>query len=142
VRIVHIQLVKAPRQQVFEAWTDCESWPRWNPISFTEVTVTERAGNTVRLDAQIKVMGLRTRRTEKHVLTPPEKVEVEGEIRGVTNTTVWTFEEAPEGTMVTAVLDAQLKGLLRLLGPLARWQGQTGLRQWMQAFAQYVEAKT
>ncbi len=73
---------------------------------------------------------------------PPEKVEVEGEIRGVTNTTVWTFEEAPEGTMVTAVLDAQLKGLLRLLGPLARWQGQTGLRQWMQAFAQYVEAKT
>jgi ribosome-associated toxin RatA of RatAB toxin-antitoxin module len=141
VRIVQTQLVRARRQQVFEAWTDCESWPRWDPIVFTEVTVTERAGNTVRLDAQVKVMGLRTRRTEKHVLTPPEKVEVEGEIRGMTNTTVWTFEEAPDGTMVTAVADAQLKGLLRLLGPLVRWQGQTVLRQWMRAFAKYVEAE-
>ena len=141
MRIVHTQLVKAPRQQVFEAWTDCEAWPRWDPVVFTEVTVTERAGNTVRLGAQVKVMGLRTRRTEKHVLTPPERVEVEGEIRGMTNTTVWTFEEAPEGTTVTAVANAQLKGLLRLLEPLVRWQGRTVLRQWMRAFANYVEAK-
>ena len=142
MRFVQTQLGKAPRQEVFDAWTDCESWPRWDRVAFTRVTVTERTGNTVRLDAQVKVMGLRARRTEKHVLTPPEKVDVEGEIRGLTNTTLWTFDETPEGTMVTAVADTQLKGLFGLLGPLLRWQGQTVLREWMRAFAKYVEAKT
>ena len=141
VRIEQAQVVKAPREQVFQAWTDCEAWPTWDPVVFTRVTVTERAGNTVHLDAEVKVMGLRIKRTERHVLTPPEKVEVEGGIRGMTNTTQWKFEAVPEGTMVTAVGEVQLTGPLRLLGALVKWQGQAVLREWMRAFADYVESK-
>ena len=86
-------------------------------------------------------MGLKRRRTEKHVLTPPEKVEVEGEMLGATNTTVWKFEGVPEGTLLTAVLEMQLNGLLKLLQPIAEWRARSGLREWMRAFARYVEAK-
>jgi carbon monoxide dehydrogenase subunit G len=86
-------------------------------------------------------MGRKARRTEKHVLTPPEQVQVEGETEGSTNTTVWKFEPVAEGTRVTAVVEAQLKGLYKGLGLLAKRQLQTLLDEWMRAFAKYVEAK-
>ena len=140
MRIEQAQIVKAPREQVFQTWTDCEAWPKFS-VLFTRVTVTERAGNTVLLDEDIKVMGLKAKRTEKLVLTPPEQVLVEGEAVGSTNTTVWTFEPVAEGTRVTAVVEAQLIGLAKVLGPLFKRQVQAGLREWMQAFAKYAEAK-
>ena len=86
-------------------------------------------------------MGRKTSRSEKHVLTPPEQVRVEGETGGATNTTLWTFEPVPEGTRVTAVVDAEPGGLIKLLGPLAKRQVQTMLRQWMRGLARYVEGK-
>jgi carbon monoxide dehydrogenase subunit G len=140
MRIEQAQVVKAPREQVFQAWTDYEAWPRFSGL-FTRVSVKERVGNTVRVDAEVKVMGRRTARSEKHVLTPPEQVRVEGETEGATNTTLWTFEPVPEGTRVTAVVEAELRGLTRLLGPLAKRQLQTLLNQWMRGLARYVEAR-
>ena len=141
MRIEQAQLVRAPREQVFQAWNDCESWPKWDAVLFTRVTVAERVGDTARLDAEIKFMGLRMRRAERHVLTPPEKVEVTGDVPDATNTTVWKFEAAPEGTMLTAVIEFQFKGMLKLLQPIAEWQARTVTRKWMQAFATYVETK-
>jgi ribosome-associated toxin RatA of RatAB toxin-antitoxin module len=141
MRIEQAQLVRAPREQVFQAWTDCESWPKWDPVLFTRVTVAERVGNTARLDAETKFMGLRMRRTERHILTPPEKVEVTGDVPDATNTTVWKFDAVPEGTVLTAVIEAQFKGMLKLLQPIAEWQARAVTRKWMQAFATYVETK-
>src|SRR5260370_4779413 len=141
VRIEQTQLVKAPREQVFQVWPDYEAYPSWDPVVFTRVTVVERGENTARLDEEVKFMGLRMRRTEKLVLTPPEKVEVNGSIPNATNTTVWTFEAVPEGTMLTAVLEIQFKGVLKLLQPIAEQQGRTALREWMRAFAHHVEAE-
>src|SRR6266511_957720 len=140
MRIEHAQVVKAPREQVFQTWTDYEAWPRFSRL-FTQVTVTERSGNTVHLDTEVKLMTRKTRRREKHVLTPPEEVRVEGETEGATNTTLWTFEPVPEGTRVTVVVDAELGGVTKLLGPLAKRQMQTMLRDWMQGLARYVEAR-
>jgi len=140
MHVEQAQVVRAPREQVFEAWTDYEAWPRFSGL-FTRVSVKERAGNTVHVVAEIKVMGRKTARSERHVLTPPEQVRVEGETEGATNGTLWTFEPVPEGTRLTAVLDADLGPVTRLLGPLARRQVQTILRDWMQGLARYVEAK-
>ena len=109
------------------------------PRLFTRVTVAQRVGNTARLDAETKFMGLRMRRTERHVLAPPEKVEGTGDVPDATNTTVWKFEAVPEGTMLTAVIEFQFKGMLKLLQPIAEWQARTVTRKWMQAFATYVE---
>ncbi len=108
MRVEQAQLVKAPRERVFETWTDSEAWPTWS-VLFPRVTVTERAGNTVHLDMDSKVMGRKVHRTERYILTPPEQVLVSGETKGATNTTVWRFEAVPEGTLVTAVVEAELK---------------------------------
>jgi uncharacterized protein YndB with AHSA1/START domain len=140
MRIEQAQLVKAPREQVFQAWTDYDAWPRFSGL-FTRVTVAERAGNTVHVDAETKVMGRKARRTEKHVLTPPEQVLVSGETEGATNTTVWKFEPVPEGTLVTAVVEAELTGLTRVLGPFAKRKLQSLLRDWLRGLAKYSEAK-
>jgi carbon monoxide dehydrogenase subunit G len=140
MRVEQAQIVKAPREQVFQTWTDYEAWPRFSGL-FTRVSVKERAGNTVHIDAELKVMGRKSGRSEKHVLAPPEQVRVEGETEGATNTTLWTFEPVPEGTRVTAVVEAELSGFIKLLGPLAKRQMQTLLREWMQGLARYVEAK-
>ncbi len=87
-------------------------------------------------------MGREAKRTEKHVLTPPERVEVEGEMEGMTNTSVWKFETVPEGTKLTVVIEAQLKGRwVKLLGPLAKRRLQGLVRESMQGLARYVEAK-
>jgi hypothetical protein len=86
-------------------------------------------------------MGMKMRRTETHRLTPPERVEVTGDVQDATNTTVWTFDTVPEGTLLTAVLEARFNGLLRLMQPIAEWQARTVLGQWMRAFAKYVEGQ-
>jgi carbon monoxide dehydrogenase subunit G len=138
MRVEQAQVVRAPREQVFQAWTDYQAWPRFSGL-FTQVSVRERAGNTVHIDAELKLMGRRIGRSEKHVLTPPEQVRVEGETEGATNTTLWTFEPVPEGTRVTAVVEAEFGGVTRLLGPFAKRQVQTLLRDWMQGLARYVE---
>ncbi len=140
MRVEYAQVVRAPREQVFQAWTDYEAWPKFSGL-FTRVSVRERAGNTVHIEAEQKLMGRRFARSEKHVLTPPKQVRVEGETEGATNTTLWTFEPVPEGTRVTAVVEAELGGVTRLLGPLAKRQVQTLLREWMQGLARFVEAQ-
>jgi hypothetical protein len=60
---------------------------------------------------------------------------------GSTNTTLWTFEPLPGGTQMTAVVETQLIGLAKVSAPLFRRYLQAALREWMQAFAKYVEVK-
>src|SRR6266702_1059277 len=70
MRVEQAQVVKAPREQVFKAWTDYDAWHKFSTL-FTRVTVRERAG-----------------------------------------------------TLVTAVVETELKGLTRVLGPFAKRQLQ------------------
>lgn len=141
MRTEYSQLVKAPRDRVYQAFTDYEAIPTWDRVLFKRVTVTERGPNTATLDEDVRFMGMKMRRTERHVLTPPEKVEVDGSVRDAINTTVWTLQTVPEGTMLTAELEVQFKGLLKLLQPLAERQIRTVLPEWMREFASYVEAQ-
>jgi hypothetical protein len=72
VRTEYSQLVRAPRERVFEAFTDYETIPTWDRVLFKRVTVAERGPNTATLDADVRFLGMTMRRTERHVLTPPE----------------------------------------------------------------------
>ncbi len=123
MHIEQTQVVKAPRD-VFQTFADSEAWPKFSTF-FMRVTVKERAGNIALFDTEVRVMGRKTKRSEKQVLTPPEQVRFEGEMGGSTNTTVWKFEPIPDVTRLTAVLDVQLKGWAKVLGasrqaPVAR----------------------
>jgi len=121
--------------------TDYEAIPTWDRVMFKRVSVTQRGPNTATLDADVRFMGMKMRRMERHVLTPPEKVEVDGSVRNAINTTVWTLRTVPEGTILTAELEVEFKGLLKLLQPIAERQMRTVLPEWMREFAGYVETK-
>jgi hypothetical protein len=73
-------------------------------------------------------------------LTPPERVDVEGEMEGIANTSVWRFESAPNGSRVTVIIEAPLPWRLKVMGPLVKRQFQAVVRDWMQDLAKYVEA--
>lgn len=139
MRIEQARFVKASPEQVFQAWTDYEAWPRFS--AFTQVRVAERAGDVVYLDTKLRVMGRETKRREKVTLTPPQLIRVEGKTVGATNTTIWKFEPAPGGTQVTGIVEAKLTGLMKALGPLAKRQLQSVLDDWIEGFARYVEAR-
>ena len=134
------QVVKAPRDQVFRTFTDYQAWPKFS-VLVTRVSVGERAGSTVHLDMEIKVMGRKFWRTEKHVLTPPEQVLVEGETVGSTTTSVWKFDPVPEGTLVTGAIESRGKGLYKLTDPFTKRLLQTSFDKWLRAFVKYVEAQ-
>jgi ribosome-associated toxin RatA of RatAB toxin-antitoxin module len=139
MRIEQARVVRAPREHVFRIWTDYEAWPRFSSL-YTRVSVEERGRNTASLGIEVKVFGRKTWRTERHILTPPEQVRVEGETEGATSTTTWRFEPVGEGTLVTALVVAELKGLAKLVGPFARQRAGTLLREWIEGFATFVEA--
>lgn len=140
MHIEQTQVVKAPREQVFQTWTDYEEVPKWQTL-FTSVKVAKRDGNTVHLDMEVNMRGRRAIRTEKHILRQPQRVDVEGEMEGITNTSVWKFESAPEGSRVTVIIEARLPWRLKVMGPLVKRQFQALVRDWMQDLAKYVEAK-
>ena len=132
------QIARAPREKVFQAFTDYDAVPKWQTL-FTRVTVAKRDGNTVLLDMEVNMRGRKAMRTEKHVLTPPEQILVEGEMEGITNRSVWKFEPVPEGTRVTVKVEARLPLRLKVVGPLVKRQFQGLVRDWLQDLAKYVE---
>jgi len=140
LHIEQTQVVKASPEEVFKAYADCEAWPKWQTL-FKSVKVTKGDGNTQYLEAEVKFLRRKSSRTEKHVMTPPEQILVEGEAVGITNTTLWKFEPVPEGTRVSAALDAQLPFALKVVGPIVKRQARAALRDWLQSLTKYVEAK-
>ena len=108
---------------------------------FTMVKVAKRDGNTVHLDMEVNMRGRKALRREKHILTPPERVDVEGEMEGITNTSVWKFEPAPEGSRVTVTVEARLPWRLKVMGPLVKRQFQALVRDWLQDLAKYAEKR-
>jgi len=140
LHIEQTQVVKASPEEVFKAYADCEAWPKWQTL-FKSVKDTKRDGNTQYLEAEVKLLGRKSSRTEKHVMTPPEQILVEGEAMGITNTTLWKFEPVPEGTRVSAALDAPLPFAVKVVGPLVKRPARAALRDWLQSRTKYVEAK-
>ena len=140
MRIDCSQVVKAPREQVFQTFSDLETFPKFfDP--FKRVTATERAGNRVTWEIEAMFRGRIAKRTEKWVMTPPEQILVDGKIEGITNRSVWKFEPIAEGTRVTGTMEFQLKWWMKALRPIVKRQIQALVRNYMETFAKHVEAK-
>lgn len=99
-------VVRAPRCKTYQAYTDFETMPKWSRQVKT-VTATKKAGRVVVVEVTSE-SGKKACREMK--LYPPERVESEGEARFTRSKNVVTFDEAGEGTKVTASLDIRFKG--------------------------------
>jgi ribosome-associated toxin RatA of RatAB toxin-antitoxin module len=134
------QVVKASPEKVFQAYGDYETWPRWSDL-FSRVTVVKREGNTVHLATEAKILGRTFKGTETHEETPPHGTRNEAQGPSYVARTLWKFEPVPEGTKITWILDAELKGALaKLLGPFASRRLEPMGRKFLKDLAKYVEA--
>ena len=142
--------MKAPREQVFQAWTDYQVWPVFSRL-YSRVKVLERIGNVARMETDVRVRhghlvgidhprGRMAKRSEQHVIAPPQQVEVTADTEGAISSSVWKFEPIADGTMVTADVYAPVRGLTILVGTLARRELQSLLEKELHAFATHVEA--
>lgn len=131
--------VRAPRARVYSAYTDFEAMPKWSKQSRT-VRVAKREGDTVYLESGGGPKGTRPKAVRELKLFPQEKVESEGETRFTRTKTIVTFEDAPEGTKVTASLDVQVKGhwgwILKTQGKV---EVESSALEELTSFAKYVE---
>jgi hypothetical protein len=131
-------IVKAPRGKVYSVYTDFAASPRWSKQK-DAVSTSRTEGNTVYLEI-VGASG-EAKRTRVMMLFPPERVESESETRFTHTKSEVRFEEAAEGTKVTASLDVQFKGHWALI---MKTRGRTEVElpalEELTAFARYVES--
>lgn len=133
-------LVKAKREKVYAAYTDFEAWPKWSR-STTTVRVVEREGGTVSIESTTVSGGRPRNNVAKLVLSPPEGVETEGKTRLTRTRRTVRFEDVPEGTKVTAVLDVGVRGLWALVfKPLGKDEAESSALEGLRSFAEYAES--
>ena len=128
---------KVPVRAAYEAFTNFETMPLWSR-STKAVKVLERQGDTVSLqvtDARSGAVG--TRRLK---LMASGGVESKSETRFTQTKMLVEFTEVPEGTMIRATLDVNVKGAWRrILTTRGRDEVEPSARQELTAFVKYIE---
>ena len=137
---MHFQVslvVGVPREKAYSAYTDFEAIPRWSKDK-QEVKVSRREGNMVFLKTTSRTGGGQGAREVK--LFPPERVESQVETRLTRARSVVTFDEAPEGTRITASLDVEVKGLWSwVFRTHAKSEAESSAMEELKSFARYIE---
>jgi uncharacterized membrane protein len=140
---LHVEVscvVRARREKVYAAYTDFEAWPKWSKQA-TTMRVISREGGTVSIESEIVSDGRPRITVAKLTLSPPEGVETEGETRLTRTRRTVRFQDLPEGTKVTAVLDFQVKGPWAwIIAPRGRDEAEASAREMLKSFAEYVES--
>lgn len=138
VEVSHV--VRAGREKVFAAYTDFVTWPKWSRQT-TAVKVVGSEGATVNIESEIVSGGRPRITTAKLTLSPLEGVETESEARFTRTRRTVRFEDVPEGTKVTAVLDVWVKGRWAwIFAPRGKDEAESWALEGMKAFAEYVES--
>jgi uncharacterized membrane protein len=139
LRVQVSQLVKAPKEKVFEAYVDFDSTPRWSDTT-GKVRVVGRSGNAVTLEVEAHTRNGPRTVTREAVLTPPNRVVIESESRSARTKGTVSFESVPGGTLVTSTVEVALKGLRRFVfRPAFGEEAETSARRNLTSFARYVE---
>ncbi len=133
------QVVRAPRERVYAAYADFESWPKWSK-RLKRVRIVEANGNTVSLETEAERGGRTRVSSTRLTLSEGFKSETESETKLTMTKRTVKFEDVPEGTKVTAVLDVHVKGLWSaLFVPRGRAEEESTAMEGLKSFAEYVE---
>jgi len=133
-------VVKAPREKVYAAYTNFEAWSRWSKAT-TAIMAVRREGGTVTIESGTVSGGSQRNTVAKFTLSPPEGVETEGETRLTRTRRIVRFEDVPEGTKVTAMLDVRVRGVWGLVfKPRGKAEAEASALEGLRSFAEYAES--
>ncbi len=143
VSLTAVRRIQAPKQLVWEVFSDFVDWPRWN-----HGVKHAQMGGTGQMDVGgAVVLGLRplglpvTVRGQVVQAVPGSKVVITGRWLGITGWQTFSFQEMNGGTLVQA--HEMLSGWM--LGPLhifaATRKVGNMVRNWLEALSQEAERR-
>jgi uncharacterized membrane protein len=140
---MHVEVsivIRAALDKVYSAYTDFESMPKWSK-QLTTVKVAKREGDAVYLEVGGVPDGKQRRAARKLRLLQSNRIESESETRFTRTKRTVMFDEVPEGTKVTAMLNVQVKGAWAKIFTTrgSKDEVESSALEELNAFARYVE---
>lgn len=135
------QLIREPRQAVFEMLAQPDTIPAWNPAIESARSVTD---GDVRKGSRFKL-----RRTDPRPATemvevtahdPDRRLELHGDFGPFVGSLDYRLESTTEGTRLIHSAHLEPKGPLRLIAPLARSRVRAAVAANLDRLRHHVEA--
>ena len=139
---VHAITIERPIEEVFDVLTDVTKTGRWYPARVEEWWVTpppHRVGSVRR--ARVTVLG---RASENDAVVteydPPRRAALQGKSASAAFKASLDFAPAPGGTRVQVETTFELRGIMRLIGPLFVSRYERGWDKGLQTAKRMMEA--
>jgi len=112
--------IRRPVEDVFAFLSNFENVPKWNYAIVETRKVSEGAVGVGTIYQQVRSVPRRSQESfEVTAFDPPRSLEVRGQLGPFPSRLSYALEAIPEGTLVTNVVELELRGPGRLLGRVA-----------------------
>ena len=144
MRVARSATIKQPVERVFEYVSTPENDPTWVPLSLRHEKISPgplRVGSITEED--VEFLGRRMRYVwEVWHYEPPSAVALRTVSGPLPATIHLLLESLDSGTELTLVVDAQLRGVYKLMGPLMKWVAQRQFKTQLRTLKNLLESGT
>jgi carbon monoxide dehydrogenase subunit G len=113
-------LIRRPTAEVFGFLADFENIPKWNDAIVQTHKVTQGPVGVGTIYQQVRSVPSRSEeRFEVTAYSPPQQLEIQGQLGPFPSRLSYALDAVPEGTRVTNAVELELRGPGRLLGRVA-----------------------
>jgi carbon monoxide dehydrogenase subunit G len=144
MRVEHSGTIKQPIERVFEYVSTPENDPTWVPVSFRHQKISPgplRVGSITEED--VEFLGRRMRCVWEVCHYEPPSAFSARTVSGPLPATIHLLvEPLDSGTELTLVVDAELRGVYKLMGPLMKWVVQQQFKTQLRTLKKLLESGT
>ncbi len=144
MRVARSGTIKQPAERVFEYVSTPENDPTWVPVSLRHEKISPgplRVGSITEED--VEFLGRRMRYVWEVCQYEPPSAFAARTVSGLLPATIHLLlEPLDSGTELTLVVDAELRGAYKLMGPLMKWVVQSQFRTQLRTLKNLLESGT
>jgi carbon monoxide dehydrogenase subunit G len=144
MRVEHSGMINQPIERVFEYVSTPENDPTWVPVAFRHEKISPgplRVGSITEED--VAFLGRRMRYVwEVWHYEPPSAFTVRTLSGPLPATIHLLLESVDSATKLTLVVDAELRGFYKLMGPLMKWVVQRQFKTQLRTLKNLLESGT
>jgi len=144
MRVARSATIKQPVERVFEYISTPENDPTWVPVSLRHETISPgplRVGSIMEEDVEFLRRQMRCVWEVCHY-EPPSAVALRTVSGPLPATIHLLLEPLDSATELTLVVDAELRGVYKLMGPLMKWVVQGQFKTQLRTLKDLLESGT
>jgi uncharacterized protein YndB with AHSA1/START domain len=144
MRVERSATIKQPVERVFEYVSTPENDPTWVPVSFRHEKISPgplRVGSITEEDVEFLGQRMRCVWEVRHY-DPPSAVSLRTLSAPLPATIHLLLEPLDSATELTLVVDAELRGVYKLMGPLMKWVVQGQFKTQLRTLKNLLESGT